>query len=106
MDSENNLLLPGIYLSQARALVADVLNGKPTTSQASKHFDFEILISLYPDLASESRDFRDTCFKEGLSFVSQMGGKKVQVTYSPRNKRLRKTKNPAESKWKKIFQKK
>lgn len=106
MDSENNLLLPGIYLSQARALVADVLNGKPTTSQASKHFDFATLISLYPDLASESRDFRDICFKEGLSFVSQMGGKKVQVTYSHRDKRLRKTKNPAESKWKKIFQKK
>ena len=106
MDYKKNPLLPGFYLSQARSLVSAVLNGKPVTSPASKHFDFEILISLYPDLASESRDFRDTCFKEGLSFVSQMGGKKVQVTYSPRDKKLRKTNNPADSKWKKIFQKK
>ena len=105
MDSKNPLL-PGFYLSQARSLVSAVLNGKPVTSPASKHFDFEILISLYPDLASESRNFRDTCFKEGLSFVSQMGGKKVQVTYTPRDKKLRKTNNPADSKWKKIFQKK
>lgn len=102
MAKGNPVCLTPIQKEQIAELVAAVKK-RPSDKEASKHFDKSTLIAMFPDLASDKRDFRDGCFQAGLSFFPQQGNKKIQVRFSASDATKRCTRNPAEDKIKKIF---
>ena len=102
MAKGNPVCSTPIQKKQIPKLIASVKK-HPSDNKASKHCDKNTLIAMFPDLASDKRDFRDGCFQAGLSFFPQQGNKKIQVCFSASDATKRCTRNPAETRTKKIF---
>lgn len=103
MPKGNPLTLTLQMSFQVNELRKEVLGNAQSAKSASKHFALVELLTKYPGLAGDNRDLRDAFFQAGFSFVSQQGGKQVQVLYSASDALKRKTRNPEDAKWKKFL---